>query len=528
MASGDCDYIVVGGGSSGCAVAARLADAGKRVLLLEAGPRDNHPFVHMPATFARVIGSRRSWLYQTEPQPHAAGRRMTVPQGRTLGGGSAINAMVYIRGHASDYDGWRDAGCPGWGWDDVLPVFRRIEANQRLSAPWHGVEGPLSVSDARFRHPLSLAFVKAAQETGLAYNHDFNGASQLGTGFYQTTTHAGQRASSAVCYLAPRRANRQLIVRTDSFATRVLFDGDNRATGVEYLQDGRIETARARAEVILAAGALATPKLLMLSGIGPAAELARHGIAVRVQAAHVGRNYQDHLEVPVYGRTRRPTSLLGEDRGVRALRNGAEYLLFRQGLLTSNVVESGAFVDLDGDGIADVQFHVLPVLVGDVGRDPPPGHGITLNPCGLHPRSRGSVRLRSADPTDPIRFDSGSLTHPYDVDTLVAGVQLARRILRAPSLAAVLDGELLPSPAEHAERALLEEHVRAHAKTVYHPSCTCRMGQDEDAVVDPQLRVRGTRHLRICDASVMPRIPTGNTNAAAILLGERCADFILG
>lgn len=521
------DFIVVGGGSAGCALAARLARADRRVLLLEAGPRDNHPYVHVPATFVRLIGGPRSWMYESEPQPHAAGRRMSVPQGRTLGGGSAINAMVYIRGNPRDYDGWREAGCAGWGWDDVLPVFRRIEANERLSLPWHGVDGPLSVSDPRFRHPLSRAFVRAAQEAGLAYNHDFNGASQLGVGFYQTTTQEGRRASSAVAYLAPLRDDPRLCVMSDCLVTRIELDAARNATGVAYLRGGVARRATARAEVILAAGALATPKLLMLSGIGPGAELARHGIATKVDAAGVGRNFQDHLEVPVYGATRAPISLLGEDRGARAVRNGLQYLIARGGLLASTVVESGGFVDVDGDGVPEIQFHVLPVFVGDVDRAPPSGHGITLNPCMLRPRSRGQLLLRSADPRDAARFDGGYLSHPDDVAVLVHGVGLARRILRAPSLAALIDGEPLSLPPEAAGDEALADYVRGHAKTVYHPTGTCRMGSDDGAVVDSRLRVRGAGRLRVCDASVMPRIVAGNTNAPSILIGERCADFIL-
>ncbi|WHZ11394.1 MAG: Oxidoreductase, GMC family [Burkholderiaceae bacterium] len=522
------DHVVVGAGSAGCVLAKRLVQAGRSVLLLEAGPADDTPFVRMPATFVRVIGTERTWPYETEPQPAAAGRKLYVPQGRTLGGGSSVNAMVYIRGCSADYDGWAASGCAGWGWDDVLPVFKRAEANQRLSEPWHGTEGPLRVSDTPFRHPLSLAFVKAAQEVGLAYNDDFNGAQQAGVGFYQTTTFNGQRGSTAATYLAAVRHDPRLSVLTGAQALRVLIE-DGQAVGVVYRQGSAGEVSvRARSEVILCAGALATPKLLMLSGIGPGEQLQALGIAPRQALAGVGANFHDHLEVGVYGRAREAISLLGNDKGLRALRHGLQWNLFRTGLLTSNVVESGGFVDTQGQGRPDLQFHVLPTLVGDVDREPLPGHGITINPCFLQPRSRGTVKLRSSDPLAPILFDGGYLSAQADVDTLVRGVKLARRILRAPSLQKLISGELEPSPDESLDDAALESYVRRRAKTVYHPVGTCRMGTGEAAVVDPALRVRGVGRLRVADASVMPSIVSGNTNAPTIMIAERCADFVLG
>lgn len=521
------DYVVVGAGSAGCVVTQRLVQAGRSVLLLEAGPNDDTLYVRMPASFVRVIGTERTWLYEAEPQAAAGGRRMVVPQGRTLGGGSSVNAMVYIRGTARDYDDWAAQGCTGWGWSDVLPVFKRAERNQRLSGPLHGTSGLLPVSDTRFRHPLSCAFVKAAQEVGLAYNHDFNGAEQRGVGFYQTTTLDGERASTAASYLAAVRADPRLAVITGALVQRIVMR-DGAASGVVYRSGGGAETTvHARCEVILAAGALATPKLLLLSGIGPGAALQAMGIGVVKDLPGVGQNYQDHLEVPVYGRAREPISLLGEDRGWRALVHGAQWLAFRSGLLTSNVVECGGFADTDGSGRADVQFHVLPTLVGDVGRDPPAGHGLTINPCFLNPHSRGSVKLRSPDPAAPIVFDGGYLSAQADVDTLVRGVKLARCILRAPSMQALVSDEIAPARDAQVPDTVLEEHVRATAKTVYHPSCTCRMGSDDAAVVDPLLRVRGVGGLRVADASAMPTIPRGNTNAPTIMIAERCADFVL-
>lgn len=522
----DYDHIIIGAGSAGCVLAHRLVRAGRSVLLLEAGPSHEHPFVRMPAAFVRVIGTERSWDYVSEPQSEAAGRRMHVPQGRMLGGGSSLNAMVYIRGTAADYDGWRDAGCAGWGWSDVLPAFVRAEANECLAEPLHGRDGPLRVSNPRFRHPLSQAFLKAAQQSGLPGNEDFNGATQAGVGFYQSTTFNGERGSTAATYLAAVRRDPRLSVITGADATRVTVEG-GRAVGVEFIEGGRAQRVRCSRDVLVCAGALASPKLLMLSGIGPGAELQALGIPVVQHSPGVGRNYQDHLEVSVYARTRAPISLLGQDQGLRALRHGLQWQLFRRGLLSSNVVESGGFVDTLGGDRPDLQFHVLPVLVGDVEREPLPGHGLSINPCFLRPLSRGSVALRSADPAQAILFDAGALRAQADVDTLVRGVKLARRILRAPALAEVIAHELLPGAAVELSDAQLEAHVRSHAKTVYHPAGTCRMGGDTQAVVDSELRVHGVANLRVCDASVMPTLPSGNTNAPTIMIAERCADFLL-
>lgn len=521
------DYVIVGGGSAGCVLANRLSEGGaNRVLLLEAGPHDRLLSIRMPAAFVRVLGSRRTWLYGTEPEPGAKGRSLHVPQGRTLGGGSSVNAMVYIRGDAADYDGWRDLGCRGWGFDEVLPFFRKAEGNARLAGRFHGTEGPLRVTDTPYRHPLSAAFVRAAQEDGARYNHDFNGESQIGIGFYQVTAFDGERGSTARTYLRPAERRANLTVRTDALATRILFT-DKRAEGVAYRDArGRMVEVKAAGEIILTAGALATPKLLMLSGVGPADHLKAHGIALVQALEGVGGNYQDHLEVPVIGRTREAISLLGADRGFRALAHGLQWLLFRSGLLTSNLVESGGFWDLDGDGRADLQFHVLPLIVGDIDRAPLPGHGISLNPCFLAPKSRGRIQLRSARADDPPHFHGHYLEREEDVATLIAGVRIARRLLKAPSLARLVDCELLPGGNIAEDAGALGDYVRSYAKTVYHPAGTCRMGEDAGAVVDPELRVRGLTGLRIADASIMPVLPRGNTNAPTIMIAERAADFI--
>jgi choline dehydrogenase-like flavoprotein len=521
------DYIVVGGGSAGCVVTNRLVSAGKTVLLLEAGPQDNSPFIHIPATFFRVIGTRRTWMYRTDPEPGALGRQMTIPQGRTLGGGSSVNAMIYIRGQAEDYDAWQEMGCAGWGWEDVLPVFRRSEANQRLAGHYHGSDGTLRVSDARFRHPLSYAFVRASQQAGIAYNDDFNGVRQEGVGFYQTTTHEARRGSTAATYLKAVRHNKLLTIRTEAFIETVELE-NGAATGVKFrLSDGGHRYAAAKEEVILCAGAIGTPKILLLSGIGPAGHLAELGILLRRELPGVGENFQDHVTASVYGQTHSPISLLGEDKGLRAVRHGLQYLLWRSGLLTSNVLESGAFVDTTGSGRPDVQLPVMPALLGDVGRAPPAGHGISINPCILRPTSRGTVRLRGRDPAAAVRLNANALATREDIDTLVRGLKLARRILRAPALRSLIAREILTSEQGEADDALLEQHARRVVKTVYHPAGTCKMGRDGLAVVNNRLCVHGVPRLRIADASIMPALVSGNTNAPSVMIGERCADFIL-
>lgn len=522
------DYVVVGAGSAGCVVAARLVEAGMKVALIEEGPSDKHMFVQMPGAFVRMIGTERTYLYKGEPQQELGGRSPLVPQGRMLGGGSSINAMIYVRGQPQDYDDWAAGGATGWGWSDVLPAFLRAEANEVLAGPLHGTTGPLRVSEPRHRHPLSSAFVRAAQQAGLPASRDFNGAVQEGVGFYQTTTFDGQRGSTAATYLASVISRPNLRVLTGTRVRKLILDG-RRVTGVETesLKGGAIGRILAGREVILSAGALASPKILMLSGIGDPAELALVGIPVAHALAGVGQNFQDHLEVSVYGRTRDPISLAGQDQGLRALRHGLQYKLFRSGLLTSTVVESGGFVDTTGAGRPDVQFHVLPVLAGDADRAPLPGHGLSINPCFLRPQSRGRVRLRSANLADPILLEAGFLTARADVETLIRGVKLARKILRQPALQALISEELLPSSKAEISDTEIEAHIRAYAKTVYHPAGTCKMGSDPLAVVDPNLRLHGMQGLRVCDASVMPSLISGNTNAPTIMIAERCAAFIL-
>jgi choline dehydrogenase len=522
------DYIVAGGGSAGCVLASRLTeDSNVCVLMIESGHRDDDRHIHIPATFFKVIEKGRDALfYASEPEKGLNGRPSIVPQGHTLGGGSSINAMVYIRGSRQDYDTWAQMGCRNWSYDKVLPVFRDVENNQRLSGEFHGAAGELTISDRPFGHPLSWAFVRAAQEVGLPYNEDFNGAKQEGVGFYQTTTGGGRRHSAAGAFLRKAESRANLTVRTRTRVHKVEFEG-RRAIGV-MLEDGSV--IKARREVILTAGALATPKILQLSGIGPASHLRQHGVDVLFDLPGVGENYQDHLEATVQCEVKDPISIFGEDKGLRAARHMLQYMLTKTGLLTSTVVESGGFADTAGRGEPDVQFHVLPTFIGFADRLAEPGHGISIGPCVLRPQSRGSVRLRSKNPRDSALFVANSLAIQQDVDTLVRGVELSIRISEAPSLARLVKRRVLPAPGVEKDQEALRDYVRSVSKTVFHPSGTAKMGAPDDsmAVVSEDLKVRGVEGLRVADASIMPRLISGNTNAPAIMIGERASRFITG
>ncbi|WP_305805674.1 choline dehydrogenase [Stenotrophomonas sp. YIM B06876] len=523
------DYIIVGAGSAGCVLANRLSeDPGCQVLLLEAGARDWNPFIHMPAGLARLVNNRRlNWNYATAPEPQLLNRRLWWPRGKVLGGSSSINAMCYIRGVAADYDGWAAHGAQGWDWASVLPYFIASEHNQRGADALHGDAGPLHVSDLRHHNPLSAAFVEAGQQAGFALNPDFNGTVQQGVGFYQVTQKDGARCSSATAYLVPARQRTNLHVVTGACVQRLRITR-GRVCGVDYRSGGHQHYVQAGSEVLLSAGAVNSPQLLMLSGIGPHAELRRHGIAVVADRPQVGANLQDHLDICTLYRTVPGVSY---DR-MSELKIALDYFLRgRRGAGTSNIAEAGGFLRsrFAPDARADIQLHFVPAMLDNHGRHRLPGHGYTLHACHLHPRSRGRISLGSADPAAPARIQANYLGDAgrFDLQMMLECARLSRQILRQPAFDRWRGAPLFPA-REDLDAAGLEAFIRSKAETIYHPVGSCRMGADDEAVVDPQLRVRGVAGLRVIDASVMPTLVSGNTNAPTIMIAERAADLVRG
>ncbi len=525
------DYIIVGAGSAGCVLANRLSeDPSISVCLLEAGSSDWHPFIHMPAGLAKLVGKKGvNWDYNTAPDPHMNNRSLWWPRGKVLGGSSSINAMCYIRGNAKDYDEWAELGADGWQWDNVLPYFKRSEGNSRGESEFHGGDGPLGVSDPTHKNVLSEVFVKASQQAGFTQTNDFNGSEQTGFGFYQTTTRAGSRSSSSEAYLKPIRQRQNLTVITHAKASRVLIE-NGKAVGVAYsVNEKGAHEVRAKREVILSGGAINSPQLLMLSGIGPAQHLQSHGIDVLVDAPGVGGNLQDHLDVCTMQRcTQEVTYDKTNDIAI-----GLNFYLFKRGAGTSNIAEAGGFVrsKLAEDERPDIQFHFVPAQLDDHGRNRLPGFGYTLHACFLRPKSRGRISLSSANPDDKVKIESGYLSDDggIDIKAMREALHLSRKILAQEAFSAYRGEELMPGPQVQDDEAI-DAFVRRKGESIYHPVGTCKMGStnDIDAVVDPQCRVRGVSGLRVVDASVMPKLIGGNTNGPTMMIAERAADMILG
>jgi choline dehydrogenase len=518
------DYVVVGAGTAGCVLANRLTESPRtRVLLLEAGGRDAKMEVRVPAAFSKLFKTPLDWAYETEPQPGLAGRRLFWPRGKMLGGSSSMNAQMHVRGNRADYDTWAALGNDGWSYDDVLPYFRRSEHNELGPSPYRGTGGPLVVAALRDPNPATHAFLEAAHQVGIERSVDVHAARQEGVDYTQVTQKRGRRWSAADAYLRPAMRRANLTVTTGAHATRVLFEG-RRAVGVEYVRDGRRESARAAREVVVAGGAINSPQLLMLSGVGPAARLREHGIGVVLDAPGVGQHLQDHLASGFIVFAKRPVTLVAAE----SLGNLLRFLVLRRGMLTSNVAEACAFVRSSPDVDApDLELIFAPVPFIEHGLVKPPGHGITIGVVLLQPKSVGSITLRSPNPLDAPRIDPRYVSDPDDADArlLVAGTRLAQRVMRAPALAPFAGAPMLPDHEPRTDDDL-DAVVRRHAESLYHPVGTCRMGTDAMAVVDSQLRVRDVEALRVVDASVMPQIIRGHTNSPTVMIAEKGAAMI--
>ncbi|HVX75994.1 MAG TPA: choline dehydrogenase [Bradyrhizobium sp.] len=523
------DYVIVGAGSAGCVLANRLTASGKHtVLLLEAGPEDTHLWIQVPLGYGKLFKEKAvNWMYQTEPEPGLDGRTIFQPRGKVLGGSSSINGLLYVRGQHQDYDRWRQRGNAGWGYDDVLPYFKKAEDQQRGGNQFHGVGGPLPVSDWRHGDPLSEAFVAAAAEAGIPTNRDFNGATQEGAGFFQTTTRRGRRASTAYSYLRPAERRSNLLIETEALAQRILFDG-RRAVAVEYLQGRSAKTARARKEILVSSGAYNSPQLLQLSGVGPGELLQKHGINVVLDMAGVGNDLQDHLQVRVVMRCAQKITLNDiVNHPVRRVLAGARYAAFRKGPLTIAAGTSGAFFKTNPRlATPDIQVHFLPFSTDKMGEKLHPFSGFTASVCQVRPESRGTLRIKSADPSVPPEIRINYLATETDRAANVEGLKILRRILHAPALKPYVIDEVDPGSKVATDEQLLN-YCRQRGTTIYHPTSTCRMGNDPLAVVDQRLKVRGIEGLRVVDGSIMPDLVSGNTNAPIIMIAEKASDMIL-
>ncbi len=523
------DYIVVGGGSGGCVLAARLSeDPSVSVALIEAGPADKNILIHVPAGLALMAQTHTAnWNFDSVPQKGLNGRVGWTPRGKVLGGSSSVNAMIYIRGHKADYDHWADEGNEGWSYDEVLPYFRRAEHNERLNDEYHGNTGPLNVMDLRSPNKTLQAFIDAGREAGFPITDDFNGAEQEGIGPYQVTHKNGERFSAAKAYLTPNLGRKNLTVFTEAHTTRILFEG-KRATGVEFRRAGRVEQIGANHEVLMAAGALQTPQILMLSGIGPAAELTKHGIGVIHDLPGVGQNLHDHVDAVQVVDAPQMKETFGVSLGGigRVLKGIPEWRNKRSGMLTTNFAEAGGFIKSQAsEAIPDLQLHYVVGKLIDHGRKTVIGHGFSTHVCLLRPQSRGSVTLASADPMAAPRIDPNFFDHPDDMQRLVRGFRLMRDVMNQPALAK-LGGKELARSASATTDEQIEQFIRNYGDTIYHPVGTCRMGSGAMDVVGADLRIHGLEGIRVVDASMMPRIIGGNTNAPTIMVAEKASDMI--
>ena len=516
------DFIIIGGGSAGCVLAARLTEnPSARVLLLEAGGRDRHPFYHLPAGFAKMTKGIGSWGWQTVPQRHMRNMQIRYTQAKVIGGGSSINAQLYTRGNALDYEDWRQMGCPGWGYDDVLPYFRKSEVNDTHDNRYHGTTGPLGVSQPRAPLPICEAYFAAAAEIGIPRNRDFTGESQDGVGYYQLTQRWFRRSSTSTAFLKPALNRPNLTVKTGAQVLRIVTE-KGRAVGVET-PDGIL---RATSEVILSSGAIGSPRLLQLSGIGPADDLQRLGIPVILDRPQVGANLQDHLDLFVIAECTGPHTYDRYSKLHWSALAGLQYLLTRKGPVASSLFETGGFWYADPSARSpDIQFHLGLGSGIEAGVAAMPNGGVTLNSAFLRPRSRGTVRLASSDPSAAPLIDPNYWEDPYDRDMSIKGLKLAQEIMRQPALKPFVLAERLPGPQARTDADYFDYAVK-NAKTDHHPAGTCRMGSDLEAVVDPQLRFNGIEGLRVVDASIMPTVVSSNTNAPTIMIAEKAADMI--
>ncbi|GJL80495.1 MAG: choline dehydrogenase [marine bacterium B5-7] len=526
------DYIIVGAGSAGCVLANRLsANPDTRVLLIEAGPTDRYPWIHIPIGYAKTMFNKKyNWCFYTEPDNGMNGRRVYWPRGKVLGGSSAINGLIYIRGQHADYDHWENLGNTGWGWNDVMPYFIRAENNSRGASKYHGDSGPQAVSDVAEPHELAEAFINSCVATGMSCTKDFNGEQQEGAGYFQLITRHGRRCSSAVGYLKPVRYRNNLDVQTEALASRIILE-NSVARGIAYLKGGKEVIARADVEVILSAGAINSPHLLMLSGIGDPEELLRHGIEVQQANASVGKNMKDHLQIRLINECNTKITTNDDLKSwYRQLKMGMRYLLFRSGPLSIGINQAGAFtatgVDYKRPGEPDIQFHFAALSSDMPGSPLHDFSGFTSSVCQLRPESKGFIQLKSSDPRDIPEMHANYLSTDYDRRSVIEALKVARRVAGSAPLNRYIAREHAPGPDVTTDEDLLE-FARNTGVTIFHPSCTCRMGIDDASVVDTRLRVRGVGGLRVVDCSIMPDIVSGNTHAPAVMIAEKASDMIL-